>query len=719
MDYKNILESKLLSNDNIFMIINAIAAKFKIKNTAIGKCADTVKKLFNNYLLNLAKFPENDSELQEAVNYLNQLCFDDFSKFLMEKYPNINIIRSPNISSCVDLNNNCVSNNNYVQTDVPEYSLNSTSNLNQKNTVSGLNQNQVVSPIFNQNQTFIPGLHQGQPQISVQNFSPHNIADMRNSPITDCYNVQGNVTDNKMNYSSNNHPISYQASVTDQLNYSLNNHPISYQASVLKCGTDKNNMQNTHNNINNVQNMHSKTDSVISPLSDTTTFSNSLTNFNGNEYEFIIINETEKNDLLRLHNIDPIKYSDISLNNFVSVSSNPTIIQLMYNLISKNQVEYDKIIDLDEVNTLINRTHDNQFQTNNSSGDIKAHQSIKKCVTNKKNKSNKKSSKKNRSEKKVEKYSEESESGNDEYIEIDLDNLNSKSLQLLGERVKELLKLKKEYTKKNNTEKLAEIQEEIDEIDKAIKNSKEKNKKIDDELSDKLNTYISNSKKISDNTEELNLKFDPRINYRDLEKILIGVKQERNIQEISLTSYKIPFNPNNINRFNNVFVATINGKTFNIIIPVGKYDINELLNFISDRINVLEFSVDKKTKLITVSNKMGSKFELHINFRNNIFSLLGFVDNASSYKEETHYKSCRPYNTSANKKIFVNLGSSNKDPVQLKFDEKIKPENPIVLKKTSSGIIMKEIIIKLTDEIGNYYDILDIFDMCLQITYCD
>ena len=99
MDYKNILYSQLLSQTNINFLVNTILSNFKISNKAINKCVNIITNNLVKYLENIDRYPENNDELIEAINFLNKKCFEDFTTYLSTKYPNINLLRSAYNSS--------------------------------------------------------------------------------------------------------------------------------------------------------------------------------------------------------------------------------------------------------------------------------------------------------------------------------------------------------------------------------------------------------------------------------------------------------------------------------------------------------------------------------------------------------------------------------------------------------------------------------------------
>ena len=111
MDYRNILITHLLSDQNIDNIVNTIINNYKISQKAIPKCINIISNYFNKYVDNLERYPANDIELYDAINFLNKKCYDDFVIYLSNKYPNINLLRQ----NVIDKNNVQIDNSQEVE----------------------------------------------------------------------------------------------------------------------------------------------------------------------------------------------------------------------------------------------------------------------------------------------------------------------------------------------------------------------------------------------------------------------------------------------------------------------------------------------------------------------------------------------------------------------------------------------------------------------------
>lgn len=96
MDYKTILKQHLLSQTNIDFLINTILSNYRISNKAISKCITIITNNIIKDLENLERYPENQQELIEAIHFLNRKCYTDFGSYLLNKYPEKNVLRNGN-----------------------------------------------------------------------------------------------------------------------------------------------------------------------------------------------------------------------------------------------------------------------------------------------------------------------------------------------------------------------------------------------------------------------------------------------------------------------------------------------------------------------------------------------------------------------------------------------------------------------------------------------
>lgn len=124
MDYKNILEINLLSDNNINFLTNYFYSKFKITKSAMEKCRNIIINNFKLYLKNIQKYPENNDQVIEAIEYLNNTCLNDFEKYLIKKYGSNDIYRYiPNQEIIIiseTEKNNLINKENTMQVDLTD-----------------------------------------------------------------------------------------------------------------------------------------------------------------------------------------------------------------------------------------------------------------------------------------------------------------------------------------------------------------------------------------------------------------------------------------------------------------------------------------------------------------------------------------------------------------------------------------------------------------------
>ena len=601
MDYKTILREHLLSKTNIDYMINLVFDNFKINKKAIDKCRNIVINNMTRYLEYLEQYPENDSQLIEAINYLNKKCYEDFSVYLSTKYPNKNINRQTQPIACSNVQPS------------PSYPT-----------------------------------EQCERQISCQPTEIIITSEEKDLLLKKhgISNTKQKSTDDVLSYLSNPMFLQMFSLMISQLNqsdqYSQNDRSINSADGVILCK-----------------------EQVLDLITSTQAKSKQIE-------EIIDINQVKE-----LLTAKPKPRSDT----IVSPNNKETLQQL---LTAKPKSHSDSTISLNNKETLQQSASDDISQTTN---DLDA---------------------------------------------IDLDNLNSSTLKLVVAKIKDLTNLKEKYLSENNKEMIEKIDGEKANILNAVIMFKKKIKTesnvnsdtidaIDVDANQNISKSVSSnvSKLESDdpNVDILNLQFDPTNDYNDVKDIMIRFNSEKKIKEINLISYHLPFNPNNVTRFNNKFIVHFNNRISNIVIPPGKYDeIDLLLTLIKNQVTFLDFSVDTETKIITIKNALNMKFDLML-FDGVIFSLLGFTEKADTYKGELSYQASRPYNLETNSKVYFSLAGSTKDPIELKFNEQTNLTKPILLKKVNSNVSFKQMKLNLTNSIEQYYDFTKPFKMCFSIIY--
>lgn len=302
---------------------------------------------------------------------------------------------------------------------------------------------------------------------------------------------------------------------------------------------------------------------------------------------------------------------------------------------------------------------------------------------------------------------------NDNPQKLDISNgLTKEALPLVTERINELIKLK------NNTDDRDEI-EKIDREKKDILNAvityKKDTEKIINENKNKIKNVIITATNQDDdeNVEILDLKIDPTDNYNDLKNIMIKSKTDRKIVEIILVTYFLPYNENNITRFNNKFVVYYNNKLFTIIIPPMKYDIHTLINYIKSQATFLDFTIGENN-IITMCNTQEIKFDLMID-DNTIFQTLGFTEKISKYKDSVSYTGSSSYNINSNDKVLFSLSGTPMVPMLMEFDKNITSDK--ILRNTKNGINIKQLKMNFMDSNDQYYDFTGPFNICIKIKY--
>ena len=215
--------------------------------------------------------------------------------------------------------------------------------------------------------------------------------------------------------------------------------------------------------------------------------------------------------------------------------------------------------------------------------------------------------------------------------------------------------------KSNDLETIGKIDEEIKQIKESVYSYKQNFEKTIKE-----NSKHTNIMQRSTDDGILDLEIDPRKNYLDLKNIIVKPKTDDKITEITLIKYFMPYNENNITKFNNKFNIYFNNKLWRNTIPPSKYDIDTLLSYIKSQATFLDFSVDDG--YITIKHNMNIKFDLMID-NDSIFTLLGFGDNANACKDNLFYTGKSRYNIASNDKIYFSLAGTPMDPILLEFDK--------------------------------------------------
>lgn len=567
MDYQNALENHLLSTENIDLVVDAILKNFKISQKAITKCTNIITNNFVEYLNNLDRYPQNDQEFVEAITFLNDKCYNDFRKYLSQRYPNVNLERE-------------------------------TSSTIKK------------------------------------------------------HNFQHKLNDN----------------------------------------TNKNDFD----------------DSDI-------------------YQEMEIITEEEKNKLLAKYQKND---NGNKTNELLSYLTNPQILQMFYMMTNQvttapvsNKLQVDEVLDAKQVQELLNNSFkkveqntDKKFINNKINHTDPPNENVPEYPEDKPEIT--------KTKKKVE-FKLDDNTTTEAIVKqpevipgkkIDLTKLTKDMLPTIQKRLTELLELKNKYLIEDDVKMVNQIDTEKEQLMAAVRNFKNELEKEARESENKISGLsMSKSKRPDDgdNVEYLDLKFDPTNNFNDLKNIIIKFKTDDKITDISLIDYYLPFNENNVNRFNNKFVVYFNNNITRINIPPGKYEIKNLLDYIKSKVTFLDFTINENN-IITIKNTMDMKFDLMLD-GDTIFPLLGFNGKMDSYKEKLMYSAAVPYNINPNEKVLFTLSGSTMEPMEMEFDKEVVVNKS--LKKSRAGVVMKQIVLHFSDVLNMCYDFVMPFKMCFKITY--
>ncbi|MEM3062146.1 MAG: hypothetical protein QW303_01180, partial [Nitrososphaerota archaeon] len=587
-----------------------ILQKFKINKKAIPKCMNIITNNLTGYLQHINRFPENNEEVIEALCFLNKKCFEDFTNYLSNKYPNINLLREnnpPHLSEKLSSRSN------------DDLTLNFCSSSEQK--FYGTNEPAKLS-ILNEN---------AEPPKDAAPALSKEAANLPNGATYDLLRFLAN-------------PLFLQL-----------------------CNLFNNSVHSLQNN---------KIENFYSQISGR------------NVHPDLIFDE-----ILEPGQVQELIKKIIEEKVNASKSKEPRDG-------GKKRKSEKFLSDCDDLTLKSGDMTDDNDEIVESS--------IKEANPN------------------------DEESGGDDFGEVDLSkNVSKKTLPMIEKRVFELISLKSKYLEENNKEMVDKIDKEKEKIIEAVRMYKEKlegemrenEEKMRDVSAPKLQTervcdsnFPGNSnlsKRVEeDRVENLDLIFDPS-DHNDLRNIVIKVKSDRKIVDITLVSYYLPFNPNNVTRFNNKFSVYFNDRINQILIQPAKYNVQTLIDYIGGQINFLDFSINENN-LITIKNKMEAKFDLNVG-DDTIFPLLGFVDKIDNYKDKLFYSASQPYNMECNEKVYFSLAGSAMEPLLLEFDKNMTPNKSI--KKSNAGVRMKQLMLKFTNSLGQCYDFVVPFKMCFRITY--
>lgn len=293
---------------------------------------------------------------------------------------------------------------------------------------------------------------------------------------------------------------------------------------------------------------------------------------------------------------------------------------------------------------------------------------------------------------------------------IDISNVSIETLPKIKTAIEELNALK---ATENDAEALSKIEEEQKRLASVVVDYKNKLTQTITETQTKLETYQFITQH-DDSPDNLDLTIDPTNSHEDLKNIVIKINhpERKKLSEIILVSYKVPFNENNVTRFNNTFVISYNDNVNRFFVPPGNYDIESLLQLIESKTMYLSFSVFNN--IVKIVNKYDVPFDLDIN-ADSLFTMLGFVGDASNYKGEKEYTASKPYDIDCHKQIFFSIGMSS-DPLELKFNDKVEL-NKVLKKFKGIGGSCNQIKLSFLNKLNQVYDFDKPFQIFLQLKW--
>jgi len=105
---------------------------------------------------------------------------------------------------------------------------------------------------------------------------------------------------------------------------------------------------------------------------------------------------------------------------------------------------------------------------------------------------------------------------------------------------------------------------------------------------------------------------------------------------LSVVSACIPYSFYNINSYNNYFSYVINSETYNVIISVGNYNINQIVSELKLQMTNFNIIYNSITNKITLSNPL---YEFTLN-NSKLLNILGFSTVLSSYNKYITSTNC-------------------------------------------------------------------------------
>ena len=461
----------------------------------------------------------------------------------------------------------------------------------------------------------------------------------------------------------------------------------------------------------------------------------------------VIITEAEKNALLKQYNVVPSvpkPKNELSMDTFLEYLTNPHVLQMFQMMLNQvNQINHNhttntkpviptnvsSILSEDDVRRILKNvpeTKKSKKLKKPKKSDPKPTIKSKNITVTKSESETETASAESHSEElsKSSESSEESIDSIDSLEDADIKTENSMTdLLKIEKRIKEIVELKNKYANQSNKKNLDKVISDLDTEKKQLILSMYELKRNNDKIVKENKTKITKLQDMysirtdakDNNIGYLDLQIDPTENYADLKNIIIKFTSDQKISDISLIDYFLPFNGNNVTRFNGEFAIFLGERTYRIIVPPAHYTILTLIKYITSQITFLEFSIDE-SMVITIKNTIDTKFDLMAG-ENTIFPLLGFTSKSNSYKNRLSFTASAKYDLDSNKKVFFVLSGTSMEPIELEFDKKVTQETSLRRSSSKAGFSMKQIILRFNNNIDQCYDFIMPLNMCLRITY--
>ncbi len=90
----NYWRGQLISDENIDFLVDIIYQNFKLKSKSLSKCRILCSKFIEKYLREMDNIEPDDENI--FISEINQQCINEFTEYMRNKYPNVEIYRTVN-----------------------------------------------------------------------------------------------------------------------------------------------------------------------------------------------------------------------------------------------------------------------------------------------------------------------------------------------------------------------------------------------------------------------------------------------------------------------------------------------------------------------------------------------------------------------------------------------------------------------------------------------